>query len=387
MGTVMADFLSKACSVTRFKVREEVTNEQLLAVPERLRQFAFVDIDNVPEVQAYGWVNFDDMLDAEWRVSPPEKGLYLTFALRIDTRRISPAVLKKHYREALEEEKKRLQAINNTFISRERRKEIKDQVKLRLLNRAMPIPETHQVIWDPGKGIVMVSTASGKVLDIFLTLFVRSFDVSLDQLEPREFAAFLLQEHDQQKVDMLEPAQFVANNEHSSSLADFLGKDFLTWLWWRSEVSPEFQTIKGEIFTLSMEQRVTVSGGDGITQEIASVSGPLSGLREARVGLANGKKVTQCTLSCEKDGLSWQTSFNAMDLSARSLRCPRIENEGDDPDGVVLEKIYLMEVFFSMVDALYNTFLVYRLSEEVWTDQVENVQCWILECGTSTGTA
>ena len=240
----MADFLSKACTVTRFKVREEVTTEQLLAVPERLRQFAFVSIDDVPEVQAYGWVNFDDMLDAEWRVSPPVKGLYLTFALRIDTRRISPAVLKKHYREALEGEKKRLQAINNTFISRDRRKEIKEQVKLRLLNRAMPIPESHQVIWDLSKGIVLVSTASGKVLDLFLSLFVRSFDISLDQLEPREFAAFLLQEHDQQKVDMLEPVQFVANNGHSSSLTDFLGKDFLTWLWWRSEVSPEFQAIR-----------------------------------------------------------------------------------------------------------------------------------------------
>ena len=40
----------------------------------------------------------------QWRSAPPEKGAYLAFALRLDTRRIPPAVLKKYVTIALREE-------------------------------------------------------------------------------------------------------------------------------------------------------------------------------------------------------------------------------------------------------------------------------------------
>ena len=54
-------------------------------IPDKLRQFAFRDIDDLPEMQAYGWVCFEDMLDSEWRTAPPHKGAYLLFSLRLDT--------------------------------------------------------------------------------------------------------------------------------------------------------------------------------------------------------------------------------------------------------------------------------------------------------------
>ena len=88
--------LSASCSFTRFKITEPVPKELWMEIPAKLRQFAFQDIDDIAEERGWGWTSFEDMLDMQWRSAPPEKGAYLAFALRLDTRRIPPAVLKKY---------------------------------------------------------------------------------------------------------------------------------------------------------------------------------------------------------------------------------------------------------------------------------------------------
>ena len=104
-------FLKASTSFTRFRIIDDVPAELWPAIPEKLRQFAFMDIDDIAEERAFGWTNFDDMLDTEWKLSPPEKADYLTFSLRLDTRRIPPAVLRKHTRIALREEEARIKEL------------------------------------------------------------------------------------------------------------------------------------------------------------------------------------------------------------------------------------------------------------------------------------
>ena len=100
--------LSASCSFTRFKITEPVPKELWMEIPAKLRQFAFQDIDDIAEERGWGWTSFEDMLDTQWRSAPPEKGAYLAFALRLDTRRIPPAVLKKYVTIALREEEVRI---------------------------------------------------------------------------------------------------------------------------------------------------------------------------------------------------------------------------------------------------------------------------------------
>ncbi len=158
-----------------------------------------------------------------------------------------------------------------------------------------------------------------------------------------------------------------------------LGQEFLTWLWYKSDTAPKsFIDKKGVPFSVSMEQRIVVQGGEGDNLETASVSGSLSPLREARLGLVTGKKVTRAIVRLEQNDLDWQLSLRAEDLSCNSLRTPKIEKEAedDDPDAFLLEKIYLMELCLGLVDALYAQFLALRLSNE-WSSEVRNLQAWM----------
>ena len=50
-----------------------------------------------------------------------------------------------------------------------------------------------------------------------------------------------------------------------------LGQEFLTWLWFQSDVAPSFfRTDDGQPFQVSMEKRVTVTGGEGSERETTS---------------------------------------------------------------------------------------------------------------------
>ena len=105
-------FQKASTSFTRFRIIDDIPADLWASIPEKLRQYAFIDIDDIAEERASGWTNFDDMLDTEWRQSPPEKGDFLTFSLRLDTRRIPPAVLRKHVRLALRDEEERIKELS-----------------------------------------------------------------------------------------------------------------------------------------------------------------------------------------------------------------------------------------------------------------------------------
>ena len=202
-------FLKSSTSFTRFRIVDEIPADLWAAVPVKLRQFAFQDIDEIPEERSFGWVNFDDMLDTAWRLSPPEKAEYLVFSLRVDTRRIPPAVLRKHTRIALQEEEQRIREFGKKFVARERKKEIAEQVKLRLRGRFLPIPSEFQVVWNTQTAKIYLASTQGKLIELFQDLFTRTFDLHIEQMLPYGLALSLLGEDVSTRLDEVEATRFL----------------------------------------------------------------------------------------------------------------------------------------------------------------------------------
>lgn len=201
--------LSASVGLTRYRVVEEVPDSLIREIPEQLSKFAFQDIDHTSEERSFGWVNFDDMLDDKWSMSPPEKGQYFTFSLRLDTRRIQPAVLKKHYQIALNHEMAEAKKEGKNFISRDRKKEIKDQVTLKLRARSLPIPAVFEVVWNVPENRIFLATTNSKIMDMFEEYFNNTFDLNLEPLTPFFLAMETLGEEAVQKLESLDPTYFV----------------------------------------------------------------------------------------------------------------------------------------------------------------------------------
>ena len=125
------------------------------------------------------------------------------------------------------------------------------------------------------------------------------------------------------------------------SLDNILGQEFLTWLWYQSDVAP---------------------GAFG----------------EARFGLGTGKKVTRALIRLEKEELAFQLTLKAEDFSMGSLKTPKLDKGDDDadPDALLLEKFYLMETCVGLLDSLYARFLGLRLSS-AWEEEVAAMRQWM----------
>lgn len=201
-------FSSNSCSFTRFRILDSVPQELWPQIPNRLKQYAFRDIDDMPEMEAHGWVNFDDMLDTAWETSPPQKGTYIVFSLRQDLRRIPAGVIKKHVAIAMRDEKERMKEHGKKYVSRERKQELKEQVILRLRSRFLPVPGEFNVLWATDKNEVWFASTQGKMIDLFTEYFLVTFDLHLEQLTPYSLATHLLDEKYHNRLDMLESTQF-----------------------------------------------------------------------------------------------------------------------------------------------------------------------------------
>jgi hypothetical protein len=201
--------LSASSSFTRFRIIEDVPAGLWQEIPGRLKRLAIKDIDDSAEERSFGWVSFEDMLDTQWRTAPPEKGAYLAFAMRLDTRRISAAVLKKHLQMAMAEAERQNKEQGKKYISRDRKKEIKEQVRLKLMARSLPIPAVFDVAWNIQENTVYFGSTRAKVCDLFTELFTDTFELHLEPMTPYFLALSMLGEEARTRLDNVEPTRFL----------------------------------------------------------------------------------------------------------------------------------------------------------------------------------
>jgi len=200
--------LAASGGFTRYRIVGEVKDQILREAPDRLKKFAFVDIDNTADERSFGWAAFEDYLDTEWRAAPPEKGHYLAFALRLDTRRVSPAVLKKHMRLAIDDEKEKMKDTGKAFLSKDRKKEIAERVKLSLMARALPIPAVFEIVWNTLDHVIWLCTTNGKMQQLFEDLFTMTFELHLEPQTPAYLAERIIGVERGLAIEHLEPSQF-----------------------------------------------------------------------------------------------------------------------------------------------------------------------------------
>ncbi len=198
---------TKSLSFTRYFVRGETPTDFFSWVDERLQAFLFREIDETNDEKAWGWVELDNLLQTSCGGGQAHKGEYLAFSLRIDTRKVPAAVLRKHYllaeRALLEQQKFRR-------LSRNQKLELKKTVQQDLLRRQLPQPNLFDVVWHPGRQRLWLFATSPKVREIFETLFRETFELDLYLLFPYTLAQDLLDPAAQDRLELVEPAVFTA---------------------------------------------------------------------------------------------------------------------------------------------------------------------------------
>ena len=222
-------FLASTCSFTRFRVIDPVPDGLWAEIPQLLKNGAILDIDETSDTQADGWVSFDDYLDTTWQAGPPQKGAYLAFSLRLDIRRVPAGVVRKYLDLALKREKAENEKNGRKFISRERRKELKEQVQMALRKRFLPVPGEFNVIWNTANNEIWFASTQEKMIELFAQRFLDTFKLHIEQLTPPALALSMLGKEAEEAIHDADSVDYTMDG--------VLGQDFLTWLWFRSDVA------------------------------------------------------------------------------------------------------------------------------------------------------
>ncbi len=192
-------FLGRSSSFVRFSVEGELPDKPLEFIADRIDSFVFADIDDNFEEYSIGWVSVLNMFDASFAYTSHLFGDYVVLSLRVDERKVSPAVLKKFM---LKEEERVKREKQLPKLSRSAKLEIKERVKTELTRKAMPIPAVYDLVWSLSESSLYFFSTNQKAQMLLEEFFKDCFGLVLMLQIPYTTAAELLA--DDERRDQLE---------------------------------------------------------------------------------------------------------------------------------------------------------------------------------------
>lgn len=163
----------------------------------------------------------------------------------------------------------------------------------------------------------------------------------------------------------------------------FLGQEFLTWLWWKSEERGGSVDVPGRGDALIVfEKHMLLEFGEGESSEKLICQGLQSELKEARTGLRMAKKLEQARIMLTMGTLEWNFTLVGSMMEFRNVKLPKtakvdgVQDNSEEVEGLLLERIYLFEQLVEVVNELFRVFLDVRVSSG-WKTQLVSIHQWI----------
>lgn len=159
----------------------------------------------------------------------------------------------------------------------------------------------------------------------------------------------------------------------------FLGQEFLTWLWYLCETEPVLTLPDGRQVELMLGDRLLLGPAMGQDGTRVSVTGREASLAEARQALKRGKLVEAIRLGIMIDGEEYALGLNAGELAISALKTPATAPAEGGPegiDGLVLERVALIDAAVRGLEGLLGIFLRGRLADDAGGELWAAMRAW-----------
>ncbi len=164
----------------------------------------------------------------------------------------------------------------------------------------------------------------------------------------------------------------------------FLGQEFLTWLWWKSDErgGTVFLPDRGDI-TIVFEKHMLLEYGEGESSEKLVCTGLQAEPQEARTGLLMGKKLEQARIQIVHQDHEYNFTFAAGLMEFRNVRLPKTAatdsgstNSPEETEGMILERVFLFEELSRLLNELFRIFIEIRVGEQ-WSEELVKIRNWV----------
>ncbi|MEM9643930.1 MAG: hypothetical protein AAF989_02955 [Planctomycetota bacterium] len=243
--------------------------------------------------------------------------------------------------------------------------------------------QSFPILWDHGNEVLYFGGSVGTASAFCIDLVERTFNVELRRMGAVSVAkAWAIDAEKFGQLDDLTPAPFHPththgqlpwSNEHSDS-PDFLGNEFLLWLWWKLEnESDTFDLEGGSEVTAMLSKTLTLEcpAGESGKETITSES-PVQ-LPEAMQAIRSGKLPRKTGMTIVRDGRCFDLVLQAETLAISGAKINLDEEEDFDDE----DRIDAIRTLSETVDQMLVTYCALRCDAESWHPTHEKICQWL----------
>jgi hypothetical protein len=228
--------------------------------------------------------------------------------------------------------------------------------------------------------------ANGPALEQLLELFERTFGLTLMPISAGSLALRLLEPKGKRRdYEDFRPTRFVQGPEGETQFPDypwvakgpepkdFLGNEFLLWLWHEAEASG------GDVANVSIliDRSLDLDCAYGMTgKDSLRGTGPHR-MPEARDALRSGKLPRKAGMVLDASGMQFSLTFNPEGFAIGSAKLPEVE-DAETPRVLFEERIALLRELCKTIDGLFDRFLQVR-GTSGWESKTSAVRRWITQ--------
>lgn len=333
-----------------------------------------------------GWTAGEHILDTDFTLAKNIVNDTLTFELRVDTDKPPADLLRAYYAVEL----KALMHKNPTGQPTARQKrEAKESALRRLELEARDgryrRRKCFPVLWDRLSNEVLFGTTAVTHVDRLCGLFEQTFGYALRCVTAGPRAYYLAELHGRTRVvDDSAPSAFVPGVTPADvawiaddSSRDFLGNEFLLWLWYHTEVVSDAVTLAdGSEVVVMIARSLTLECPRGQTgYETISHEGPTS-LPEARRAIQAGKLPRKAGLTLVRHSARYELTLHAETLAVSAARLPPPDEGLTDARARLDDRAARLRDLIETLDLLYDAFGQKRFGP-AWEAELLAMQKWL----------
>ena len=171
---------------------------------------------------------------------------------------------------------------------------------------------------------------------------------------------------------MIRPAG-LPNQADERGGMDYLGPEFLTWLWWRARLEPEFRHKDGTSVFVHVDEYMEFRGERAAARKTVLRSGMPAASAEGKVALRHGKVVTAARLLLARGEEETALTLRAEDLDVSAARLPTAE--GETSEERLASSLSALKRLYEDLDLCFSTFLEERCSDR-WERSASAIRAW-----------
>ncbi|MCM8535374.1 MAG: recombination-associated protein RdgC [Lentisphaeraceae bacterium] len=336
-------FDSGNISFNVYKVLEDLPEDHL----EKFSTLAACLPEKVSDTPNLGWVARHLL---ERRIDPDTAyvGDFLHLHFRSAVRKIPKSLM---HAECMQRELALMEAEKISSISRKKKKEIKEEVEEQLLKYMPPQFTGVPIVYDSQESTLYIGSSSVKQSDNLIKLFIETTGCEAVPMTPVGEAMRALETNTVQ----FDPIDF-AGTQLNAADELMLGRDFLTWIWYKVEADSAKFTVPdlGE-FTVGIDgPLVLVSENIGSHESVLRKGLPTLS-PEAHQAIRSGKKLRSARVSLVRGDEIWIFTLDADFFMFKSVKLP--DGEAMDKIARFEERIESLNVMQQAFYSLYHEFI------------------------------